>query len=466
MGISSPTITSLPPDAPTVGTPVGDATVTAPPSGDAADSLVLADSTATTSFSPKQESVSQFTPKQFVPYQKDIPAPMPTPVEPAPVKQEPSPVQQTPTPSPVQQTPVKQTSTVTPTVTPEIPAASVAAATGDAAKVEATPPASTPPLGGSSDAKEAATAPATVAGASDAAKGAVVQAGGDTNAMIRDLLKSIAELLQKLVTQLTNMLAPKAVPTPPPPPPIGPPKGGSTPPPVVITPKAEDISLPPVSDKDAVAGANDTPPVVVPPVVGAPPAIISPPPVKQTDDPVQVEVPKGGPVIEPPVVQLPVPPKDTSTVTIGDSAKTNGVILKSSLGTSVELWGDPHVVINVDGKEEKFDIGYGEGSITLSDGTAIRWDTVDSGARKFWMEDMTVDYATGTDAFVNANDNVKSAAIMTRLTDSQLREFIEELRMYKGPMSSPLTRIAPPTPTAPPVVAKPTQDTPPVPTQA
>ena len=86
--------------------------------------------------------------------------------------------------------------------------------------------------------------------------------------------------------------------------------------------------------------------------------------------------------------------------------------LHSSEGTSVTIWGDPHVVITIDGVTERFDIGYGEGEIVVDDTTTIRWaskpydsDNPDQQLPLDWFSvdtsgsefDVTVDADDGTD---------------------------------------------------------------------
>ena len=108
---------------------------------------------------------------------------------------------------------------------------------------------------------------------------------------------------------------------------------------------------------------------------------------------------------------------------------------------SVELWGDPHVVLNFGGEETKFDIGYGPGAVELTDGTVIRWDTFPPGhERQFVLKEFTVDSAGEEfDHTVKTKDGKDESGLQTALTDAQLAEFGDALRQYEGPMSEPLT---------------------------
>ena len=119
------------------------------------------------------------------------------------------------------------------------------------------------------------------------------------------------------------------------------------------------------------------------------------------------------------------------------------VTLHSPKGTQVTIWGDPHVIIKINGVEERFDIGYGAGNIELSGGITIRWDTFGQEERGFVdgppLKYFTID-ATGEDSdqsVINA-DSIDVVDNLTALTEAQLLEFAYVLRTYAGDASEPL----------------------------
>lgn len=120
------------------------------------------------------------------------------------------------------------------------------------------------------------------------------------------------------------------------------------------------------------------------------------------------------------------------------SEGVHAVTLEDDNGDSVRIWGDPHVDVKLDGKREKFDIGYGPGEITLRDGTHVSWDT----GRGNILSTLSVDRPQGVDGDVDAdvNDSTKLKNEATGLTNAQLREFIAELREFEGKPHEPLKR--------------------------
>ena len=153
----------------------------------------------------------------------------------------------------------------------------------------------------------------------------------------------------------------------------------------------------------------------------------APEPVPVPDQVPDQTIPKGGPV-------------DSSTVALTNNDNRRSATLTSSTGNSVELWGDPHVILKFGGKTETFDIGYGAGDIALSDGTHVKWDTFAKGtALEYRLSEFTVDSAgTANDKSVRTDDKVDTPSQLTTLTDAQLKEFADQLRLYAGPMSQPL----------------------------
>ena len=119
--------------------------------------------------------------------------------------------------------------------------------------------------------------------------------------------------------------------------------------------------------------------------------------------------------------------------------------LHSDEGTSVTIWGDPHVVITIDGVTERFDIGYGAGSIAVSDSTTINWDTIAydpaNPDRQLPLSAFEIDMAgTENDMQIDAGDGVDVVDHLTGLTDADIREFAAQLRTYAGLATAPLQK--------------------------
>ncbi|MEO6866979.1 MAG: DUF1521 domain-containing protein [Gaiellales bacterium] len=198
-------------------------------------------------------------------------------------------------------------------------------------------------------------------------------------------------------------------------------------------------------------------------------------PVQQTP-PSKVDGAKGSPVQQSPVQQSPVQQTPPSKVS-GENGGPKKADPKAKLGTvkldnvdkrwnaklhapdtkgganSVEIWGDPHVVIMADGKAEKFDIGHGAGKVTLFDGTKISWDTYDKGEKhkiqkdrksvEYILSDFKVDSkGTNLDRSVTTRDYDGSKGdqlgLTTALTEAHLKEFAIALRSMEGSWKSPL----------------------------
>lgn len=352
------------------------------------------------------------------------------------------------------------------------------------------PPAATPPA--------STVAGANGSGAANAAQGAAqVQGGGATApqdmAGIVAALTGLVEVLNQLIKALG--VAGGGPTQGPPGKDIPPPPGKDLPPPPKTdvngehghgTPKQLPTQVPtqlPPPPKTEVKGDNgpgqippppgkDLPPPKLPPVPVTPP-----PPTKvggeqgpgqvPTQSPVQgpppkVEPPKvggenGGPTKPPTPTQTPTqtpvqtPPKpviiEKGNVRLDNddekwSAKLTAVGGKAE--NSVELWGDPHVVITTNGKAEKFDIGFGNGKVTLFDGTVVSWDTYDKGKdHQFILSDFKVNSpgsqfdrsVTTRDRDGNKGDQM---GLTTALTDAHLKELGIALSTMKGPMSEPL----------------------------
>ncbi len=348
-------------------------------------------------------------------------------------------------------------------------------------------------------------APGQVAGAAgggDAAAGAAnVAGGGGTDAQMAALvtaLQGVIEVLTQLVTLLQGKVGgiTGGGPTQKGDPTQGEVKGENG------GPEQKPTQKPEQKDKDSKVGGkhgkgddkkpeqkpdqkptqkpDQEPPA--PPVPGTPP----PPPTQVggdngpgQGDPTQVggkngpgQTPVQGPPPKPEVgganggpEQVPTQ-KPTQTPTQVAGAHEGNVILDNDDGrwsakltaksgkseNSVELWGDPHVVVNMNGKEEKFDIGFGEASVTLFDGTVVSWNTYDKGEKlagqrpkqgddvSYILKDFKIDSAGSEfDRSVTTSDRDgdkgDQMGLTTALTDAHLKELVIALRTMENPMS-------------------------------
>jgi LysM repeat protein len=146
------------------------------------------------------------------------------------------------------------------------------------------------------------------------------------------------------------------------------------------------------------------------------------------------------PVQQTPVQQTPIQTgggHSTSHVELDNHDRNSSIRLHSDRGTSLYIFGDPHVRTVVNGVSHSFDIGYGPGSITLRDGTRITWDTYKNASRA--LHDFHIDApGGGRDNDVSTADGHDVNNQLTNLTDEQLREFITKLSEYRGSWSEPL----------------------------
>ena len=121
---------------------------------------------------------------------------------------------------------------------------------------------------------------------------------------------------------------------------------------------------------------------------------------------------------------------------------TYSATLHSSNGSRVTIWGDPHVEIERHGEIERFDIGYGPGTLTLVGGAVIQWDTYDPDSARFPqgppLKYFSVQTAGGNDITVDIADGVDSYDNLTSLTNAQLRDFAAQLRLLAGDATKPL----------------------------
>ncbi len=120
--------------------------------------------------------------------------------------------------------------------------------------------------------------------------------------------------------------------------------------------------------------------------------------------------------------------------------------LHSSEGTAVTIWGDPHVVIVIDGVTERFDIGYGEGAIEIDEGTTITWASkpydAENPDEQLPLDWFSIDsQGSDFDRTIDADDDKDEVDMLTGLTDAQLRDFAIELREYAGSATEPLLRV-------------------------
>jgi len=119
--------------------------------------------------------------------------------------------------------------------------------------------------------------------------------------------------------------------------------------------------------------------------------------------------------------------------------------LHSARDTQVTIWGDPHVVINIGGNVERFDIGYGAGSIEVLGGAVISWDTYEIDDPRFLLGPPLKSFSVTSDnnlldVSVGTEDGQNSVGNLTSLTEAQLLDFARQLREYAGDASSPLAK--------------------------
>lgn len=297
---------------------------------------------------------------------------------------------------------------------------------------------------------------AEAGGAVDAAKGVMQLPGGDVMGQIITILTSLVEVLTQLVSAIAGQNGGPVDQVPPKGGDVGgetgdmpadcPMKGGvvqQTPPkggdvggdsgfPVQQTPPAPAHKR---HHKDGKVGgeSGDFPGQQTPPkggvVDGESGGVV-----QQTPPP----VPGGGP-IEPPK-----PPDAPGQVKLYNyDAKSPGhrsasVELRGSNGNSVLIWGDPHVEVTLGGKTQKFNIGYGPGTVELKDGTVIEWTTF-GGKNNFRLRVFKIDDTNNAfDTRVSTTDGKDVVGQMTGLTNAQLAEFGRALLAMKGPVGQPL----------------------------
>ena len=126
-------------------------------------------------------------------------------------------------------------------------------------------------------------------------------------------------------------------------------------------------------------------------------------------------------------------------------ALTYSATLHSANGTQVSIWGDPHVVINIGGNIERFDIGYGAGSIELEGGAVVSWDTFAVDDPRFPLGPPLKSFSVTTinnlfDLSIDTEDGENSVGNLTSLSESQLLDFARQLRQYEGDASKPLAK--------------------------
>jgi hypothetical protein len=111
---------------------------------------------------------------------------------------------------------------------------------------------------------------------------------------------------------------------------------------------------------------------------------------------------------------------------------TYNVTLHSDVGSQVTIWGDPHVVIKMDGLTRRFDIGLGPQTINLKGGTTLSWNTADADWVRYPkgppLTFFNID-SPGTDFDHNVDllDEQNFIDAETGLTEAQLREFARVL---------------------------------------
>jgi hypothetical protein len=130
-------------------------------------------------------------------------------------------------------------------------------------------------------------------------------------------------------------------------------------------------------------------------------------------------------------------PIGAATLTTNDSRQSAKL---TAAGGSVEMWGDPHVEVDLDGQpHQSFTIGYGPASIQLNDGTQIQWDTGDG---LHTMKSFQIVRPDGTGQSVDLTDGKNQTSLATGLSSAQLQEFALKLRAHEGGPWTPWVQAA------------------------
>jgi len=125
--------------------------------------------------------------------------------------------------------------------------------------------------------------------------------------------------------------------------------------------------------------------------------------------------------------------------------------LKTANGDYVKLSGDPHIVVSIGGKIQKFDIGFGSGGFALPDGTKVTWDT----NAKHILNNFQINGVK-----VSTFDNVDVHNVDTGSAESNLSAIASQLQQLQGKWNTPLgtpvgTKAPAPKSAKPAVAAKP-----------
>lgn len=112
------------------------------------------------------------------------------------------------------------------------------------------------------------------------------------------------------------------------------------------------------------------------------------------------------------------------------------VTLHSDFGSQVTIWGDPHVVIRMDGLVRRFDIGLGPQEVRLKSGTVVSWDTVEPDWQRYPkgppLSFFKIDSAESKlDHSVDLDDRVNFTDRQTALSEADLRELARALYAIK-----------------------------------
>jgi hypothetical protein len=134
----------------------------------------------------------------------------------------------------------------------------------------------------------------------------------------------------------------------------------------------------------------------------------------------------------------PAPPQPEVLMSNNDSNRS--VTLHSTKGTTVELWGEPHVeAILQSDIPRRFSIGYGHGSFNLSDGNQIDWDTYGpNGKHPYALKSVVVTAPQGQQTAAVTNDGADPQNMPTQLSDQDLQAFARYLKNHSGPFNQRL----------------------------
>lgn len=113
------------------------------------------------------------------------------------------------------------------------------------------------------------------------------------------------------------------------------------------------------------------------------------------------------------------------------------VTLHSNGGSQVTIWGDPHVIIKMDGLTRRFNIPLGHNTIELKGGATIEWDTAEADIARFPLGPPLTYFNIDTqgvalDQAVDLEDGLNFIDVETGITEGQLRQFARILYQMRS----------------------------------